>query len=1201
MLALRDYQQACHDAVLREWGVVPYWDGIRPTSRTTVANLATSAGKTLIAAHLADTLVNRFGGRVLFVADREELIQQPVEKFHQACGIMADVHRGSSKASGMSDVVVASIQTLARRLPAGPPFTHIIDDECFVAGTLVDGRPIETIQPGDIVNSWNEATGAIEPRRVTYGWRRFPLALVRVTSSGGARVICTPNHPLLTPDGWRAAGFLTPGVAVLTIDPHENHGSPVRPMRSRLSADEASTNLPPARKDECDVFRKMPVEGPFGTPEDIQSDARQTGCAGEVLDNAPGDGVEATAAGWERKAIAGGAATTGRDVGMGHGGSDKNTPLVEGRTGEGLQTGHSECAVENRNRDRREFTFRSGPEGSGQEKGGIPSWDRVESVEVLEPTGDGRFSGLCPDGFVYNLEVEGLHTYTANGVVVHNCHRNTEPRRKIHDAYPEARILGITATAFRQNMADLSKWYETVAFELGTFDLIGQGYITPIKVLTMPLEVDLTAVRQRSGDYDQEQVAMSLEPHYRAVARAIREHAADRQILAFLPLIRSSQDFVSILSEEGILAQHCDGSTPDRRGVIERFESGEFQVLSNSQVFSTGVDFINCDCLLNLAPTRSRVEYRQRAGRIMRLLPGTIDPGSETLPTAEERRAAIAECAKPNCIAEGTMILTDVGLVQIEWVTKSMRVWDGTCYRQHDGAIFKGEQETITYAGLTATKDHQVWTKEGWMPFEEAARNTVPIATTAYGRTAIREADHYFTGLQALSTIESNTDADALYSVRSGGMEVARSGAKRPSGMPEMRERERGPEMADFKDELCQGSVLQSEGKSVSKLRFTRHRVSLSHTAGRMPMDHGKHRYGSEPADRPNRQQRTLRGWESSVVDSASESIPYEEAAACSIISSNPRGLPSSEVRRLNPSKNGVPYDPPANSGSSRAPFAQTKGRVWDILNCGPLHRFTANGLLVHNCLILDLLWQTKTIGLAGPASLIATSEEEEEELAVRVKKQRTPEELADISRQFQEDKEEELRKALEAAAAQQAAQEARKASLLDARTLLLELHDRELTNYVPALPAEAQPVKAWQKEKLDRWGYDASELGCSGQATKLIDAVEGRQRAGMAPVEAFGPLRTAGFSEPHTVTLDDAIRALGHQFPMTFGKKFRNVPLGKVPRSFWTWLMENNEPATKNSRMSCERTHLAAWRYVTKVVYAPKPRFETPELGLKA
>ena len=32
----------------------------------------------------------------------------------------------------------------------------------------------------------------------------------------------------------------------------------------------------------------------------------------------------------------------------------------------------------------------------------------------------------------------------------------------------------------------------------------------------------------------------------------------------------------------------------------------------------------------------------------------------------------------------------------------------------------------------------------------------------------------------------------------------------------------------------------------------------------------------------------------------------------------------------------------------------QTEGEVWDILNAGPRNRFTVQGLLVHNCLVLD-------------------------------------------------------------------------------------------------------------------------------------------------------------------------------------------------------------------------------------------------------
>jgi hypothetical protein len=46
----------------------------------------------------------------------------------------------------------------------------------------------------------------------------------------------------------------------------------------------------------------------------------------------------------------------------------------------------------------------------------------VDRVEILEQTSDGTFGGVCPDGFVYNLEVESTHNYFANSVLVHNCH-----------------------------------------------------------------------------------------------------------------------------------------------------------------------------------------------------------------------------------------------------------------------------------------------------------------------------------------------------------------------------------------------------------------------------------------------------------------------------------------------------------------------------------------------------------------------------------------------------------------------------------------------------------------------------------------------------------------------------------------------------------------------------------------------------------
>lgn len=61
------------------------------------------------------------------------------------------------------------------------------------------------------------------------------------------------------------------------------------------------------------------------------------------------------------------------------------------------------------------------------------------------------------------------------------------------------------------------------------------------------------------------------------------------------------------------------------------------------------------------------------------------------------------------CIAEGSLVLTDRGLVPIENVDIADKVWDGVEFVRHEGVVYKGQKEVMQYDGLTATPDHKVW------------------------------------------------------------------------------------------------------------------------------------------------------------------------------------------------------------------------------------------------------------------------------------------------------------------------------------------------------------------------------------------------------------------------------------------------------------------------------------------------------------
>lgn len=246
-----------------------------------------------------------------------------------------------------------------------------------------------------------------------------------------------------------------------------------------------------------------------------------------------------------------------------------------------------------------------------------------------------------------------LERFTPNHfdfVIVDEAHRGSDRNQKITDYFANAKVCGITATAFRAKLADLSNWYEYVAFEMGPLDLIDEGYLAPIKVLTLPVLVNIQEVRQKMAadgmDYDKEELSTTIRPYFEAIADLIIEHAPDRQIVAFLPLIASSQAFAAVCRAKGLNARHVDGKSPDRGQILEAFARKQFNIICNSNLLGTGWDCPAADCLLNISPTRSALVFRQRVGRILRTLPETVDG----VPTKEERKVRIAASAKQDCL-----------------------------------------------------------------------------------------------------------------------------------------------------------------------------------------------------------------------------------------------------------------------------------------------------------------------------------------------------------------------------------------------------------------------------------------------------------------------------------------------------------------------------------------------------------------------
>jgi superfamily II DNA or RNA helicase len=119
----RDYQTEACQAVT---------DGFRTGTRRGLLVLPTGAGKNYVACSLMDAYPHK---RILFLADRNELIEQPWESIVDFLGIPAGVEKAAQRCEETDRIVVGSIQTLSRRYKDFRPdrWDLVIADEAHLS------------------------------------------------------------------------------------------------------------------------------------------------------------------------------------------------------------------------------------------------------------------------------------------------------------------------------------------------------------------------------------------------------------------------------------------------------------------------------------------------------------------------------------------------------------------------------------------------------------------------------------------------------------------------------------------------------------------------------------------------------------------------------------------------------------------------------------------------------------------------------------------------------------------------------------------------------------------------------------------------------------------------------------------------------------------------------------------------------------
>lgn len=214
-------------------------------------------------------------------------------------------------------------------------------------------------------------------------------------------------------------------------------------------------------------------------------------------------------------------------------------------------------------------------------------------------------------------------------IVIDECHHAlTGTYRAVIEHFPNAHLLGVTATPDRGDLRSLGEVFQTISFQYSIVDAIRDGYLCPIRAQTIPLRIDLTTVAKQNGDYQLSGLGSALDPYLHQICHEIKVRCADRKTIVFTPLIATSRKMLGIFLEaEGFSPQQVrevNGESQDRAETLEWFSKAPRGcVLLNSMLLTEGYDEPSVDCIVVLRATKVRALFVQMVGRGTRLSPET--------------------------------------------------------------------------------------------------------------------------------------------------------------------------------------------------------------------------------------------------------------------------------------------------------------------------------------------------------------------------------------------------------------------------------------------------------------------------------------------------------------------------------------------------------------------------------------------------
>lgn len=199
--------------------------------------------------------------------------------------------------------------------------------------------------------------------------------------------------------------------------------------------------------------------------------------------------------------------------------------------------------------------------------------------------------------------------------------------KAITDAFPDAKIIGVSATPIDNNGYLLPGFDECIN-DLQLQDLIDMGYLVKPNYYSLSnYKIDLSKIHITNGDFNVEELD-NMMINFERLDKIFNEWskiATDKKTIAFCSSIKQAEATCNYFKNKGVACACLHSKSKNRESTLAALKNGLLQIVFNVGILVAGFDEPTVNCIMFLNPTKILRRYIQQAGRGLRLAPNKTE------------------------------------------------------------------------------------------------------------------------------------------------------------------------------------------------------------------------------------------------------------------------------------------------------------------------------------------------------------------------------------------------------------------------------------------------------------------------------------------------------------------------------------------------------------------------------------------------